>query len=292
MRNYLSDFFTYQQYNDDDARFLLDAYDKITKNDEARKLWEQAIEMYNKDRNCQFDVIISIADQVASLTGIHEYTAELLIHICLSRHLRELYEENGIDIEIYDKSMADLKYKLEECKLVYGIVGTFVAEWFARFFKLTRFALGRLQFEIVPLRYNYNKNGITLTPESNVINVHIPRSGEPLTEEACMEAYARAKQFFKDEISTEPCPFVCHSWLLYPEMENIVPKHTNTYKFFKSFELYDHDTDKSRGDLWRLFDSKEQNVDRLPADTSLRRAFIAHLKQGGKLGSGRGILFI
>ena len=105
-------------------------------------------------------------------------------------------------------------------------------------------------------------------------------------------AFLKAKAFFKDSVSTEPCPFVCHSWLLYPEMEVLAPKGSNTYRFFKSFDVFDSATDKTRADLWRLFDTKELNIERLPCDTSLRRAFIRHLKNGGKLGIGRGVLFV
>jgi hypothetical protein len=188
--------------------------------------------------------------------------------------------------------MADLKYKLDECLLVYGIVGSFVAKWFVGFFNLTRFGIGRLQFEVIPFRDNYNKNGIVLTPDSKVINIHIPRSNEPLTEEVCMESYREAKAFFKSEIEMDPCPFVCDSYLLYSENEKFLPPQTNTYRFFKSFEILSARPDKERSNLWRIFDTFEKNIDRLPADTTMRRAYIEHLKKGGKLGRGRGILFI
>jgi hypothetical protein len=43
-------------------------------------------------------------------------------------------------------------------------------------------------------------------------------------------------------------------------------------------------------DLWRLFDTKEMNPDRLPIDSSLRRAYVDHLKKGGKTGWGYGVI--
>ena len=42
-------------------------------------------------------------------------------------------------------------------------------------------------------------------------------------------------------------------------------------------------------DLWRLFDTIEANPDRLPADSSMRRAYITHLKKGGRVGWGAGV---
>lgn len=291
MKSYLQGFFAEFSYTTEDAAYLLDAYDRIAAHSEAWQLWAQIWETYASDCNCDYVELLKKADRAAGLSGIHEYTTELLIFVCLSAHLKALYAERGISEEIYRNSMNDLRYKLEECKLVYGIIGSFVAPWFSGFFNLTRFAIGRLQFEVIDFGATYEKNGHTLTPKSRVVNVHIPRSGEPLTEEACREAYARAKAFFGAEVG-DPCPFVCSSWLLYPEHEHILPKHTNTYRFFKSFDLFASGIDKGRGNLWRLFDTMEQRVDRLPADTSMRRAYVEHLKQGGKLGWGRGVLFV
>ena len=42
-------------------------------------------------------------------------------------------------------------------------------------------------------------------------------------------------------------------------------------------------------DLWRLFDTQEMNPDRLPTDTTLRRAYAEHLKRGGRVGWGYGV---
>lgn len=290
--NYICGFLKEYEYDRSSSDCLLFSYEQITNNLETNKLMEEILQLYNTDYHCDFDVIFNNAERIAQMLEIHEFTIELLVFICLSKHLKELYSENGIAIEYYRKSMADLKYKLDECMLVYGIVGSFVAYWFVPFFKLKRFGIGRLQFEVVPFRANYNKNGIVLTPDTKVINIHIPRSKEPLTEEACMESYRKAKEFFKAEIDTDPCPFVCDSYLLYPENEKFLPPTTNTYRFFKSFDIISVRSDKERNHLWRIFDTHEKNIDRLPADTTMRRAFIEHLKKGGKMGEGRGILFI
>lgn len=292
MTGYLCRFFNEHGYQQQDADSLLCTFRKITDNRETLTLWKQAISLYNNDYRHSFSDILRIAKDAADSVGIHRYTAELLMCICLTERLEELYRQFGISAETYKNSVADLRYKLQECKLVYGIVGSFVSEWFGGFFNLTRFGIGRLQFEVIPLGTDYERGSVRLSADSKVINVHIPRSGDPLTEKACQEAYELAKSFFAKEIDTEPCPFVCHSWLLYPEHGKFLPKHTNTYRFFNSFDIFSSSTDDSLSELWRLFDTKEANVDRLPADTTMRRAFIEHLKNGGKTGIGRGILFV
>ena len=292
MKAYLCEFLKDYAYPEDAARVLLDAYDRIAASAEARTLWEGAIALYEADCLCNYDDVLAAADRAAQLIQAHPYTAELLIFLCLSKHLRTLYLERGIDLAYYRKSMEDLRYKLEECMLVYGIVGSFVARWFVGFFCLKRFGIGRLQFEVVPFKSNYERDGLVLTTASKVLNVHIPRSGEPLSEEACCDAYRAAKAFFQEEIQTDPCPFVCHSWLLHPPLEAVFPKHSNTYRFLKSYDVLETDADKNGDNLWRLFDTMEKNPDRLPADSSLRRAMIDYLKQGGTLGEGYGVLLV
>lgn len=258
---------------------------------EAAACWQEALALYEQDINCDYTQIIALADQAAAVTGLQEYTLELLIFICLSCRTRQLYAQRGLSQEIFHNSMLDLRYKLEECKAVYGLVGSFVAGWFARFFKLTRFALGRLQFEVIEFGEDYEKNGICLNPQSKVINIHIPRTGTPMDPASCDEAFRQAKAFFQAEVG-EPTPFVCSSWLLYPENKTILSETSNTYQFMMRFEILHSSISKDRSNLWRLFDTKELRLDKLPTDTSFRCRYVEHLKKGGKLGSARGIFFL
>ena len=260
-------------------------------NDQARAHFEQALAAYGADMNCDYGQIMGKARQAGSAVGVRSYTSELLLFICLSRKLRERYVERGIDLSIWHDSMLDLRYKLDECLAVYGICGSFVAGWFPGFFNLTRFALGRLQFELWDLDRDYQKGEISLAKGTKTINMHIPRSGEPLSPALYEDSFARAKEFYQATFpKNQPAPFVCHSWLLYPDTAKFVPPHLNTYKFLSEFTIMESNHNNGE-DLWRLFDTMEQNPDRLPTDTSLRRAFVAHLKAGGRVGYGFGILF-
>ena len=288
MREYLNDFMTKWKYEDDDKAFLLDAFDKIWANAGAKAEFERILGVYEGNIKCdQYKELLVPAQNAGYLVGVHKYTSGLLIYMCMSKHLKKLYEERGINDQIFYDSMLDLRYKLEECKVVRGMVGSFVAWWFPGFFDLTRFALGRLQFEVVKFGHNYEKNGIKLTPESKVINVHIPRTGTPMDKESCDAAYAQAREFFKAEAG-ENCPFICHSWLLFPEHANILPKHTNVYRFFSEFDVFESGENEG-DDLWRLFDTEDRNPYRLPTDSSLRRNYVEHMKKGGKLGWGLGV---
>ena len=205
-----------------------------------------------------------------------------------TKHLKVIYSKKGLDMQIYKDSVLDLKWKLEECKAVKGICGSFVSPWFCGFFDLSRFALGRLQFEVITTWQDYKKGNVKLERDkSKVINVHIPRTGTPLDKESCDKSYALARAFFKEQVG-ENGPFVCYSWLLYPENKNILPPHTNTYRFMSEYDIIGWENNHGE-DLWRLFDTEEKNPDRLPTDSSLRRCYVTHLKNGGKVGCGFGV---
>ena len=288
MKNYLTEFLTACGYTDEDRAFLTETYELIASYPKPSELWNRALTLYNENINCDLGEVLALAHRAGALLGIHSYTAKLLILLCLTKRLREEYEARGVDIRIYWDTVLDLKYKNEECKLVKSIVGTFVAEWFFKFFDLTRFALGRLQFQIIDFAHEYEKNGVKLTPQTKVIDVHIPRSLQPLDEKSCDEAFARAKAFFADKIG-DTCAFVCHSWLLYPEHETMLSHTSNVYRFMKRFDIIKSGISHGKNDLWRLFDTDEKDPDKLPADSSMRRAYVNHLKNGGNVGWGFGV---
>lgn len=289
MKKYLTDFFNDFDYPPSDAEHLLSVYEKISANGEAAAILNDAVSAYAANIDIDHkEEILGRARKISNITSIHPYTVDLLVYICLTKRLRELYVEKGLDLQIFRDSVLDLKWKLDECKTVKGICGSFVAGWFGGFFKLTRFALGRLQFEVVTARCDYEKNGVTLKKgETKVINVHIPRTGTPMDKTGCDEAYAKARAFFKNEVG-ENGAFVCHSWILFPENKSILPAHTNTYRFLSEYDIVDWGYNEG-GDLWRLFDTHEMNPERLPTNTSLRRAYATHLKNGGRVGWGYGI---
>ncbi len=292
MRNYLIDFFEKFAYEKDDADCLLAAYDAILAKEEAAQLLSEILSLYETDEKQDFtkEILEKRARVIAQMIALPAYTVELLIFICMTKHLKTLYIQRGLSKQIYRDSVLDLKWKLEECKLVKGVCGSFVAPWFGGFFDLTRFALGRLQFEVIAFSHHYEKNGVTLTPQTKVINVHIPRTGTPIDKASCDDAYKQAQAFFADEVG-ENAPFVCHSWLLFPKHLQMLSPSSNIYRFLSEYEILKSGTNSGH-DLWRLFDTDERDPEKLPCDSSLRRRYVEYLKGGGKPGYGFGIRFL
>lgn len=289
MRDYLEDFFEQFSYPEEACAALVQAYDKIRAG-EQRESFEELLRQYEENRDCDLEGAIRKMSQIAAAAGIHEFTGHLLMFICMSRTLRRYYREAGLEEKIWFDSMCDLKYKLMECKEVYGIWGTFVAEWYPAFFQLTRFGFLRLQFEPVPFGHTYEKNGMVLSPENQVINIHIPRTGGRLDRESVKKSCQQAAVFFKNRFQIDPPVFVCDSWLLYPRNREILSPGSNILAFLSDFDIIEEGEYGDYSEVWRLFDKKyEGDVERLPQDTSMRRAYAEWIRRGEATGWGYGV---
>ena len=287
MRKYLEEFMRECCYKEEDISDLLAAYDELHAScyDELSSL----VSEYNDGYNIDYESALLRMKALSEKTKIHEYTGALLLFLCYTKRLRAYYNEAGIDDEIFLSSVLDLRYKLDECKCVYGIKGSFVAKWFSGFFDLTRFALGRLQFEIVDLGRKYEKGGVKLEPDSKVINVHIPRTGTRLDRESTLESYRLAKDFFAPKLGDTPV-FVCSSWLLFPRHREMLKSDSNILAFMNDYDLVSSGEYANYNEVWRLFDTMYDGaVSHLPDDTSLRRAYVDLITRGEKTGWGRGI---
>ena len=287
MRKYLESFMMKCDYPSDAIAELLVAYDKIsiTCGDELHDL----ISEYERQYDIDYTSAIKRMKDISSRSGVHEYTGALLLFLCYTKALRQYYRESGISDDIFLNSVLDLKYKLDECKCVYGIYGTFVAFWFDGFFKLERFALGRLQFELIPFGAEYERDGIRLDKETSVINVHIPRTGTRLDRESTLESYRLAADFFR-RLLGENVVFVCNSWLLFPRHEQLLSDRANLRHFIHDYDLIASGEYSNYSEAWRLFDKMyDGDVDHLPADSSLRRAYVELIKRNERTGWGRGV---
>ena len=201
MRQYLHDFMRSYDYPQEAVETLLGAYDVL----KEVPAFLELIETYEKDRFCDYTAMLAKCKEIAATTGIHTYTVEFLMFACFSRHLREIYREEGLADAMWRQSMLDLKCKLEVCWSVKHIWGMFVAWWHDGFFRLERFGMGRMQFELLdfPLPY-YEKDGKVLRKGDKVINCHIAKTGQPLSPELVQDAMAQAAEFFKDTFVGKP----------------------------------------------------------------------------------------
>ena len=231
--------------------------------------------------------------QVAAQFDQNEYALDLLLIINSLPRLHEKYRENNIPDEIFYESMDDIRCKVNECVENKGVVGTFVADWYDRFFKLTCFGYGRFQYEVMTYEGEdfTMSSGKVFKAGDKYINMHIPSRGIPLTDEVRLASYKAAYPHFAHLFEDGIVIFGCSSWLLYPRHREFLPAGMNLLKFMGDFEMVTgKETPDDFHDRWRVF-GRYTNLpdDQLPKDTSLRRAYAEWLQAGNPTGRGFGI---
>src|SRR5262249_15556855 len=83
--------------------------------------------------------------------------------------------------------------------------------------------------------------------------------------------------------------FSCGSWLLDAQLDGLLPPSTNLVRFLRQLYLLPVAWD-SRSTLKAIFGTVPPDLRQAPRDTSLRRAVLDHLLEGGQLRGGSGFL--
>ena len=234
-------------------------------------------------------------NDLAELSGVNKFTlwAVLLIHS--AKYTLGLYAQKAIDEAIFWDTFTDIRYKAIECKEVRGVWGVFVAEWYRKFFSCDIIKLGRLEYEnnhyYYDIPYSFGDFELFKSEDIAVKSIHIPGSPEPFDKEARLDSYRKAYEFYKDELNGKPMIFICHSWLLYPNYNDILSPKSNIVSFMGDFDVFaSHDQEKFE-DGWRVFaDKSNLPPEQLPENTSLQKAFKNYLINGGKVGCGYGVM--
>ena len=277
-------------FPDEGTRAMLEAWDAVSGCPGAEQIFEKWIAAYGQDIHMDYKKALTEADGAAKEAKIHPYTARLLLFLCLCEPLKQRYLERKIDLSIWRDSCKDLRWKLMECHKMYGVWGSFVAWWFPGFFDLTRFALGRLQFELIDFPAHYEAAG-RKKPEgmTKAINVHIPSCGK-LDMEECHDSYRRAAALFADAFLDGRCAFACWSWMLYSPHRTFLKPDSGVIRFMSEYDVYA--TGEDNGDLWRIFNREyDGRPDDLPEDTSMQRGYKNWLKEGHSAGYGEGLFY-
>jgi len=292
MHNYIETFCNDILFPKEAIEDLLHKYNELSAKDDLLKKFNELVEYYpNFNSKEEYDSIFAKLDEIAKLSGIHNYSVHMLYLIALSIHTREIYDERNIPLDVYLASMTDLRAKLMECNELHGVWGTAVAWWEIDLFNLNLIALGRLQYELIPFSGEYTDGKHHLRQGDMVLNVHIPSLG-PLLYDDCKESFKKAALHFQDDFKDKPVAFVCHSWLLYPEHNEFLPPNSNILIFMSFFDIISSETSEDKSDLWRVFykDWEKDPVD-LPRNTSIQRAYADWLMKGNKIGMGFGVFF-
>lgn len=243
-----------------------------------------AVEGYMFPETDGLDAALKKMTAIAEKYGENEYTMHFIFLLNCLPILKERYDKAGIEEKIFWDSADDFRCKLIECIDCEEVPGTFVAGWNDGTFKMTRFAYGRFQFEVCT--YNWENDfvfscGKVLHPGDKFVNFHIPSSGISLTDDVRLAAYKEAYPHYKDLFPDGKVVFGCGSWLLYPRHREFLPKNSNILRFMDDFEVVGWKEKEGFPDGWRVFGKySDLPYDRLPRDTSLRKAYADWLSSG------------
>ncbi|GAA5005801.1 acyltransferase domain-containing protein [Actinopolymorpha pittospori] len=138
-------------------------------------------------------------------------------------------------------------------------------------------------------RLDYNRGAISFSdgPCGYTIGVHIP-GGAPLDSAACEESFNAAREFFPRHFPEEPIAlFHCSSWLLDPQLADYLPASSNIVQFQRHFQilpLAPGDEEAARCERVKEYffggSGNTPDLDELPQDTTLQRAYVAHRRSG------------
>jgi len=228
---------------------------------------------------------------------------------CL-RPAKEQYDALGISDEVFVKTFSDIGIW---CERLYKNTGKYGLEqfgWIAKHLSLKLFRLGRLQFEMIdfkffPITKRKMRKEYAFLSGKKALSVHIAE-GEPMGDDACSQSFAAAEEFFPKHFPDfDFKAYYCASWLLYPKNTEWMPKDGNIVKFmsrfiniggialpFQTFErLWQPLVGKGfYHQLYQLVAGKPKNLSELPENTSLQRAAKKYLQDGGRMGTGLGII--
>ncbi|MDA0711246.1 MAG: acyltransferase domain-containing protein [bacterium] len=130
-----------------------------------------------------------------------------------------------------------------------------------------------------------------LTQGEPILEIHIPEDG-PMDFDACGSALRQAAAFFPDHFPDRPFKAICcTSWLLDPTYQDLLSPGSNIVRFQKASYLFPLHSRGARSGLERIFGPYTHDLATAPRDSSMRRAVLDHITNGGVLISGGCLLW-
>lgn len=271
------------QLPEEGIRQLLDAREQLEKEGHWDVIVQTAEQVMTADG--ELSVLTKTLEETEGREetfGVNRYLLDALMLFCCWEEVKVRYEKQGLPMDVFDKSLEDMKWKMLECYEIHGVYGNFVGHWYDGFFNLTRFGLGRLQFELRPFegKEDCEVDGVQIHPGDTVINMHIPSAG-PMKPELLDDAFARAEVFFKEHFPKDYTVFGVESWLIDPDLVRILPEG-NMKAYADRFHLVAAEKSETIfPDGWRVFGAEwKKKPEELPRKTGLQRAIADYLQQG------------
>jgi len=266
----------YVKMPEDCAKLALECLDRVKNN-------EKFIEYKQRFYNGGFAE--ESLDRYAESIGERPLMLRLAFCLFCTDKMYEIFTELGLSDKVYLDSLIDLRVWANTCMKNYGEWGMREFKWLSNALRGKLFRMGRLQFERTVMEHcDYNKHGVQVKKEEEVIGVHIPEDGR-MSGEDRLDSYKQAYEYFGNSV------FICETYLFYPAQSDFLPETSNILAFMNEFDVVYYEEDSQMRDMWRIFGMRgSYDPATLPRDTSLQRAYADHLARTGKNGMGYGVM--
>lgn len=275
---------------------LRECLDTIAKNEETFDGFCRLLSEYDESCDLYYSGRAEKMKVISELAGIDAREGWLILYVCMLPRLRRYFEEKGIADQLFLDIIPDLRYKLQECLAVegiYGLMESAVGAWYALLFRCRLLCFGRLQFVFQDAKFTCECDGVQIEEDTPVLNIHIPKTGGKLDREGVQRAYREAAAYYAPLFGDRPIIMTCVSWMLFPRHEEFLSPDSNMMQFYRDFTLVSSGVYENYASVWRVFDRHYTgDVDDLPKDTSLRRAYAELIRKGEKTGWGRGVRIV
>ena len=161
--------------------------------------------------------------------------------------------------------------------------------WGSYYLRGNLVTIGRLQFE-----YGVKAAAPEHFPvkDANYVWLHVPAGKGDLTKEAIIQSICLAEESlhrYFPSLPDKPNIYCINSWLLSPQLPQLLPPDSNILKFQRLFTVTDY-YEGASSFLINIFHIKNRSVDYalLPEDTRLQRGVKAYLLQNKPLENGVG----
>lgn len=233
----------------------------------------------------------------------------MLIIVALIGYGETLYREKNIPLEIFEENLLDAPIWLEYHMDNYARPGFQwrIVEWCRTLWEGNVLKFGRLQLETAgAYKEKYNtyrtKEGrivfaageeaqkdweCLLTKGDRLVSIHIPASG-PLKKEECIASFRKMREYLaKYRPDIEYKAVRCSSWLLDPQLKDILPSTSNILAFqtlghVNASETYVTET------IGRVFGEKAvtDGINAVPHKTGMQKRLAAFAAKGGRFDNG------
>ncbi len=242
---------------------------------------EMDLSVYSEeiDRLAHRESMQDAYEKLKDILGTDEGNMKMFVcQMEAARRLYDRYQQMGIADEIFDETMKCFTRFAEEC---YEKTGSYYFDrgwWSYRQVGMSLFRIGVLEYEFIEL------------DGEKVLSMHIPSDSNMKNENVAAslhQAKAFMAEFFPEYADVR---MYCHSWLLAPKLQELLPETSNIVKFQKRFTLTQSSYEGNDCVLWVFKAPSDTDVHDLREDTSLQRKIKALMLEGGSVGYGAGFI--